>query len=303
MPKGKITLDDLSKLLLTYMSVIADILDTMKMVEFLARRVRSGCDVKMRENLFYASLIFLSLSLFQLSIGLTAKRQTKTKPKKIDMLVKFCISKHKKEKNSRSIECKKFREFCRNIHLIIWNHIVRSFEKEIWGIILSLLIKDIPFAILRTFSFVLSLCSKCDYWNQSIFFTLKNYLTIIIQVNRWYVIFNHNDDEAINDEKIENNFKSNLSQNSNRNSTTTSTSDLFTKYIKKSMSSLIQSKISSGQKNSLSQSKNELSDGRRKLNFWNKKNKIKSDDSISVVSDCNSLEAKSSFYKTSLVFF
>ena len=59
-----------------------------------------------------------------------------------------------------------------------------------------LIFKEIPFAIIRTIFWIITIKDDldCAYYNISIFFTLKNYLLIIFLINRCYVIFTHAED-------------------------------------------------------------------------------------------------------------
>jgi len=64
---------------------------------------------------------------------------------------------------------------------------------------LLVIFKELPFAIIRTLFWVtvLKQPSHCAFHNISVFFTLKNYLVIAIQINRCYVLFKSSDDMNI----------------------------------------------------------------------------------------------------------
>jgi hypothetical protein len=223
LPKGKITLEELSKLLLVYMSVIADILDIMKMIRIIRN---SECEQALKESFFTFALAILSISILQLCLSLTTKRAASNQVKELNLnkynLKFFPVPSPQNKKshnnnnnNNKSNERKKSkikcdyvielngtkqcvsreRKFCYDLVLQILkfyykllNKLRLSFESEIWGIIFSLLIKDLPFSILRSYAYI-SLTKQCTLWNQSLFFTLKGYLTIIIQLNRCYVVY------------------------------------------------------------------------------------------------------------------
>ena len=184
LPKGKITLEDLSKLLLIYMSVIADILDMMKMVKHLRK---ANCNLK--ESFFYVSLSVLSVSILQLCLGLTAKRHSKTTKYDVNLinLQNKCKNEEqvkqdnddKLKKLEKETNCSKRRRILFSIlysvqkfYLNGMNKIVKTFEKEIWGILVSLCIKDVPFSILRTYALIAP-PENCVLWDQSIFFYFK----------------------------------------------------------------------------------------------------------------------------------
>ena len=206
LPKGKITLEELSKLLLIYMSVIADILDMMKMVRNIKT---STCSFELKKSLFDFSLVSLSICILQLCLGLTVKRRSKR-------LIKLSNNSNILIK-SISCDCNSCLTSClSNIQIIcirIFNKLSELFEKEVWGIVLLLLAKDVPFSILRTYALIAP-PKNCELWNQSIFFTLKNYVTIVIQLNRCYVLANRLDSS---DNRSETSQHENNNINHNRN--------------------------------------------------------------------------------------
>lgn len=207
LPKGKITLEELSKLLLIYISVIADILDMMKMVRNLRR---SNCDHELKKQVFEMSLVALSVSILQLCLGLTAKRRSRTTSKDLDLSKLKCHSNKLKkiQENTEEIQeaknkTSKIKYFLINLGLSFEEFYLRSvnklkqtFEKEVWGILALLMAKDIPFSFIRTYALIAPSNRQCTIWDQSVFFTLKNYFTIIIQINRCYVLFNLSDEKS-----------------------------------------------------------------------------------------------------------
>ncbi len=141
---------------------------------------RSKCDHSLKHGLFVTSLTFLSICILQLCLGLTVKRHSS----KHNSVCKQRIDTISSNDTHRSkcfaaFHCF-YAKFTRKMSIL--------FEKEAWGILLLLLVKDVPFSILRTYALIVP--KNCELWNQSIFFTLKNYVTIIIQLNRCYVLVN-----------------------------------------------------------------------------------------------------------------
>jgi hypothetical protein len=229
LPKGKITLEELSKLLLIYMSVIADILDIMKMIRTIGF---SKCEQSLKNSFFTFSLTILSISILQLCLSLTAKRSSTSRlNEKIDIekinakykavasrrarVLRFKLSEsspiEEEPQNENSapaaVPTKNTKDcFYNYVYLpsckcqySLGRQVRKMFEKEVWGICLSLLIKDIPFSIVRTYALIApprSGPNACFLWSQSLFFQLKNYLTIVIQLNRCYVLYNLNEDNS-----------------------------------------------------------------------------------------------------------
>lgn len=113
-PKGKITLEDLSKLLLMYITNIADILDMIKMLRDLTE-VR--CEIGARHVLFRVTMFFTSLSILTLCMSFTA---TRNKVNKLNLL-----------KNVKKFQpVNRTRESLKKCRLMIR----KLFEKEIWGL-------------------------------------------------------------------------------------------------------------------------------------------------------------------------
>lgn len=185
-PKGKISLEELSRLLLIYVSSIADILDMMKMIKSLNY---SDCNKELKFRIFTMSLVCLWFSIVQLSLGLTAKRNSNIiNEKLVDDSKKSEILDDKNE--LRIGFCSKLNFFfmkIRNFYSFIMHKIRQIFEKEVWGIVVMLMLKDIPISILRTYAFVVY-PRKCSLWSHSVFFTIKTYLFIIIHLNRCYIV-------------------------------------------------------------------------------------------------------------------
>ena len=131
-PKGKITLEELSKLLLLYVSIIADIIDMMKMIRDLKEK---RCDVKYKKELFIIGCFFLSFSILELCLGLSATRISPSKTKN-----KFCKSFRKvptiiindRVDNKAMINIKMAR-LAEDSAKLISKFFVQFFEKEIWS--------------------------------------------------------------------------------------------------------------------------------------------------------------------------
>ncbi len=204
----------------------------MKMIRTISY---SNCDQPLKDSFFTFSLTILSISIMQLCLSLTAKRSTTPRSnEQLDMtkinanykavtskrVIKFKLgdrfnedSLSENSMNASRSDC--FYKFaylpaCKCRHSCV-QQIRKIFEKEVWGIFVSLLIKDIPFSIVRTYA-VVAPPSNCTLWNQSLFFQLKNYLTIVIQLNRCYVLYNLNDNNKPNDSNGADNNTQNHSQ-------------------------------------------------------------------------------------------
>ena len=234
-PKGKITLEELSKLLLIYMSVIADILDMMKMIRTISY---STCEPELKELFFKLSLIVLSISTLQLCLTLTATRTKPTRELDVNQLnakfksklrVRFKLrtnsslqqqtsekeggteNNNNKNNNNNNNNSKGYHRFLFDFCFLPLNKCYygfarktrKIFNKEIWGICVSLAIKDIPFSIVRTYALVAP-PNDCTIWSHSLFFQLKNYLSIIFQLNRCYILYRINGDNNNNNNDVTN---------------------------------------------------------------------------------------------------
>jgi hypothetical protein len=191
------------------MSVIADILDMMKMT----RNIKSStCSDDLKKSLFDLSLVSISICILQLCLGLTVKRRSK----------RFIRMTNNSNQLIKSISCDE--QSCLSSCLLktqrmfvrIVNRLSELFEKEVWGIILLLLVKDLPFSILRTYALIAP-PKNCELWNQSIFFTLKNYVTIVIQLNRCYVLANRSDSSDSLSQSSQHENDNNINKNYGRN--------------------------------------------------------------------------------------
>jgi hypothetical protein len=140
LPKGKITRDQLSQLLLVYIGMAADILELFE--AFKEEAVQTSL------NLTIWILGCWSVSLLQFSLVITSVRQYK-----------------------KSAKCQIPHCYC--------------FETEIWAIITTCIMQDIPFLVLRM---ILIIRYKVlSYMN--IFFTCKNWLVTLLQFYRVFTLF------------------------------------------------------------------------------------------------------------------
>jgi len=112
--------------------------------------------------------------------------------------------------------------------------------------VVTLVLIELPFAVIRTAFLIITFIYpvNCDHMNISIFFTLRNYLSIIILINRCYILFHNPDDvtgsrtcilksytsldpnQAIfNNNRIQNNNNNNNNNNRNTKRTRVMTQD------------------------------------------------------------------------------
>ncbi|XP_070500827.1 transmembrane protein 26 [Chironomus tepperi] len=150
LPKGDLTRDQLSQLLLVYIGTAADI------IEFFD----SFKDNKIADEqiLVFLTLSIWSWSLLQFTIVLTATRARKPRGASSHDAVD-------EESNTCCSDC------CCSI--------------DIWGIALNIILQDAPFL---TFRLLIIIHYKIiSYMN--VFFTCKNTLVILLQLYRLYVVF------------------------------------------------------------------------------------------------------------------
>ncbi|KAL7010703.1 hypothetical protein ACKWTF_016844 [Chironomus riparius] len=163
LPKGDLTRDQLSQLLLVYIGTAADI------IEFFD----SFKDNKIADEqiLVYLTLSIWSWSLLQFTIVLTATRARKPRG----------ASSHDaadEESNTCCSDC------CCSI--------------DIWGIALNIILQDAPFL---TFRLLIIIHYKIiSYMN--VFFTCKNTLVILLQLYRLYVVFSETKKSAAMKKKL-----------------------------------------------------------------------------------------------------
>lgn len=154
LPNGEITRGELSQLLLVFIGVGADIL------EFVTETV----DEDHAHDCNYVLIYFLygvwSLSLFQFTLVMTASKSRKTR-------VGF--------ENEGSTKISRANNCCAKS---IFN------SAEVWGILVTLLLQDIPFLVFRLYMMIV----YREIQQMIIFFTGKNALVVILQLYRIIVL-------------------------------------------------------------------------------------------------------------------
>lgn len=143
-PKGKITLEDLSKLLLINITIIADILDMMKVVRDLRY---TECKKVIGKWLYILGLVSLCMSILQLCLGLTATRNrrfhsikkngrfiksyTKTRPPRIVINDETTVE--SQAELNRTKFSSRLHERLKRIRNFMAEMTIKFFEKEIWS--------------------------------------------------------------------------------------------------------------------------------------------------------------------------
>lgn len=169
-PKGTLTRDQLSQLLLAYMGMAADMLEfateTLKMEE-------TACDTV----LVYFVLGAWAWSLLQFTLGLTATKQRK--PRVINTgpgLRAVAIE-------PKTGRCAPLAYCC---------------ETEIWALLVSVIMQDGPYLVIRLYI----MFTSSSFGQTMIFFTCKNGILFLLQMYRIYVVIIHrNDDKDDDDDK------------------------------------------------------------------------------------------------------
>ncbi|XP_033637623.1 transmembrane protein 26-like [Asterias rubens] len=158
LPKGQLTRDQLSQLLLVYIGMAAD------MLEFSSETLRLekiACNL----DIFYLILAVWTWSLMQFTLGLTA-----TKARKRRVAAKVYRSELEELNKRRYRYSKKVSVFCCGT--------------ELWALLTSVVIQDGPYLCVRLYLiFALGI-----YDQSTIFFTCKNALLLILQFYRLSVV-------------------------------------------------------------------------------------------------------------------
>ncbi|XP_002733201.1 transmembrane protein 26-like [Saccoglossus kowalevskii] len=155
LPKGEITRDQLSQLLLVYIGMAADILEFS--VETLKEDALQGQWV-----LTYLILAIWSWSLLQFCLVLTATKSRKPRMARASSESTFLPFVTRCEGGCR-----------------LWC------ESEVWAIMASIVMQDGPFLAMRMFLLI-----RYDVVNHMmIFFTCKNSLVLVLQVYRLVVLY------------------------------------------------------------------------------------------------------------------
>ena len=168
LPKGDLTRDELSQLLLVYIGIAADIIEFFD----LFKDVRIGNN----PNLVLAILCIWTWSLVQFTIVLSA-----TKPRRSSR------ENTSSQSDDDDVEPNCGSGTCCNIN--------------VWNILLSIILQDAPFF---TFRFLIIFhCKIITYMN--IFFTCKNTLVIMLQLYRLHVLHtkNHKTESSLKRKALE----------------------------------------------------------------------------------------------------
>ncbi|XP_072032674.1 transmembrane protein 26-like isoform X2 [Amphiura filiformis] len=172
-PKGTLTRDQLSQLLLAYMGMAADMLEfateTLKMEQ-------TACD----DVLVYFVLGAWSWSLLQFTLGLTATKQRKPRVVATGPGIRA------------KVEVEPRTGFCAPI--------LYCCETEIWALLVSVIMQDGPYLVIRLYI----MFTFKTFAQTTIFFTCKNGILFLLQMYRMYVVIAHrhdNDEEENGDDK------------------------------------------------------------------------------------------------------
>ena len=144
MPKGGLSENELSNLLFVYFAIASDI---MELGVFEIFDKTEMCTVA--DGIVYAILVVWSVSMVQFAFPLSATGKRKLTNRRL--IHKYCG----------------------------W-----YFETEIWSLLLSVMVQDFPFFVIRLFCLV----NYAMYSYDIIFFTVKNALVIGLQTYRIVVV-------------------------------------------------------------------------------------------------------------------
>ncbi len=168
-PKGTLTRDQLSQLLLAYMGMAAD------MLEFATETLKME-DTACESVLVYFVLGAWAWSLLQFTLGLTATKQRK--PRVVAT-----------SPGIRAVQVEPRTGFCAPL--------LYCCETEIWALLVSVIMQDGPYLVIRLY-----IMFKYNTFAQTtIFFTCKNGILFLLQMYRMYVVIRHrNDDKEENED-------------------------------------------------------------------------------------------------------
>lgn len=170
-PKGDISRDQLSQLLLVYIGMAADIL------EYVTEGLKSP-SVMCNSELVMLVLVMWSWSLFQFTLSLTATINTDPNKKKGNSSRRKIRTSRKSSSSSSVVEEEiNPSKGCRCLCL----------ETEIWSILVTTFMQDAPFLATRLYFMVVH--NSID--QSSIFFTCKNALLLLIQTYRVVIIISN----------------------------------------------------------------------------------------------------------------
>ncbi|KAJ8020885.1 Transmembrane protein 26 [Holothuria leucospilota] len=203
LPKGQISRDELSQLLLVYIGMAADILETFDVLEIK--------EVQTNSSLVLVILSLWTWSLLQFTIVMTAKKKRLTKAERLELL-------RQAERKERIFNRALFKRFHGIVGLAVTNKRLLNegvrflkphpqvvipvrpedeineeeelepkcvcLESEVWAIVTTMLLQDGPFLILR-----LILIFHFNVVSQfNIFFVCKNSLVLCLQTYRLIVL-------------------------------------------------------------------------------------------------------------------
>ena len=152
MPKKGITRSELSQLLLVYMSLASDVIDLLSVIQEQA--------VMSNMNMVYAALTIYSWSLYQFTLNLVVLRRTSDSETLLD--VQTAKTRYNNSK---------------------------SMHNELWNVLITLIMQDCPFFILRIICVV-----RFNVFNYSfLFFTFKNAILFALQIYRIIAIVTDKD--------------------------------------------------------------------------------------------------------------
>ena len=167
-PKGTLTRDQLSQLLLAYMGMAAD------MLEFATETIKME-DTACESILVYFVLGAWSWSLLQFTLGLTATKQRK--PRVVATGPSLTATKETEYKGP----CPALVYCC---------------ETEIWALLVSVIMQDGPYLVIRLYIMI----RYGEFGQSTIFFTCKNGILFLLQMYRMYVVIIHRNDKKDDDE-------------------------------------------------------------------------------------------------------
>ncbi|XP_022089043.1 transmembrane protein 26-like isoform X2 [Acanthaster planci] len=162
LPKGKLSRDQLSQLLLVQFGMAADILE-------LLSEGLSADFVNTQGVLWVLSVWSWSLPQFTLSLTVTRTRKPRCSPR-----LEAQVSSREERNYYR------YRELC--------------CATEMWSIFLTLFMQDVPFLMLRLY-IIFSGIVKSTVTTQAVFFSCKNVVIILLQLYRVGVILSENREE------------------------------------------------------------------------------------------------------------
>ena len=177
MPKGDLTRDQLSGLLLYYLGTASDIVDFFSVLS-------EGDDLLLNKVFIYTILVTWVWSMFQFVFVVTmtvggdaGKSEDDNKPADDDKMEKGKLHVSKEFLMDNEVKLSWWKRLKKNISIIL--------ASEAWAITISMVMQDGPFACVRL------LC--LFYWNirtyTNYFFTFKNVLVLCLQIYRLVAVY------------------------------------------------------------------------------------------------------------------